>query len=139
MGRSVLAYQFVAGLESSLKSRLAGVKGTFDQLLVKTRFEEAKACDLSFVTTTSTKMQLKETTRKSYHTSNPAKSSSQNGTVVATEERTYDKVLPLPWHCTPPDELHIMRLSCPRRVVWKELESWTEGCSENSHSLGSNW
>ena len=38
-----MAYQFVAGLKPNLKSKLAGVEGTLDQLLVKTRFEEAKA------------------------------------------------------------------------------------------------
>ena len=46
MGRSVLAYQFVVGLKSNLKSKLAGVEGTFNQLLVKARFEEAKLRDL---------------------------------------------------------------------------------------------
>lgn len=34
MGRSVLAYQFVAGLKSNLKSKVAEIEGTFDQLLV---------------------------------------------------------------------------------------------------------
>ena len=31
----MLAYQFVAGLKPNLKSKPAGVEGTFDQLLVK--------------------------------------------------------------------------------------------------------
>ena len=46
MGRSVLAYQFVAGLLPDLKVKLTGVEGGFEQLLVKARFEEAKARDL---------------------------------------------------------------------------------------------
>ena len=47
LGRSVLAYQFVAGLTSALRTKIAGVEGNFDQLLVKARFEEAKIRDLS--------------------------------------------------------------------------------------------
>lgn len=42
MGHSVLSSQFVAGLLPSLKTKVAGVEGDFDQLLVKARFEEAK-------------------------------------------------------------------------------------------------
>ena len=49
-GRSVLDYQFVAGLKPYLKSKLAGIEGTSDQLLVKARFEEAKLRDLSTIT-----------------------------------------------------------------------------------------
>jgi len=46
-GRSVLAYQFTAGLLPTLRSKVAGVEGNFEQLLVKARFEEAKLRDLS--------------------------------------------------------------------------------------------
>ena len=42
MGRSVLSSQFVAGLNPTLKSKVAGAEGDFGQLLVKARFEEAK-------------------------------------------------------------------------------------------------
>ncbi len=42
LARTVSPYQFVAGLKPNLKSKLVGVEGTFDQLLVKARFEEAK-------------------------------------------------------------------------------------------------
>ena len=35
LGRSVLAYQFVTGLNSTLRIKVAGVEGTFDELLVK--------------------------------------------------------------------------------------------------------
>ena len=42
MGRSVLAYQFVAGLTDTLKSKLVGHNGSFEELLCKARFEEAR-------------------------------------------------------------------------------------------------
>ena len=42
MGQSVLAYQFIAGLIIPLKSKLVGNSGTFDELLAKARFEEAR-------------------------------------------------------------------------------------------------
>lgn len=42
MGENVLAYQFVAGLIDPLKAKLVGTKGTFDELLTKARFEEAR-------------------------------------------------------------------------------------------------
>lgn len=39
MGQTVLANQFVAGLRSDLKTKVVGTEGTFEQLLVKARFE----------------------------------------------------------------------------------------------------
>ena len=42
MGRSVLCCQFVTGLRQEIKLKLAGVEGTFDQLLARARLEEAK-------------------------------------------------------------------------------------------------
>ena len=42
-----LAYQFASGMNAALRSKVAGVEGTFDELLVKARFEEAKFQDLS--------------------------------------------------------------------------------------------
>ena len=47
LGRSVLAYQFVPGLTVALRSKVAGVEGTFDEFLVKARFEEAKTRDIN--------------------------------------------------------------------------------------------
>ena len=47
MGRSVLAYQFVAGLLPEIKLKLAGTDGSMDELLVKARFREAKLRDLA--------------------------------------------------------------------------------------------
>ena len=46
MGRSVLTHQFVAGLQSELKLKVAGSEGTFEELLAKARLEEAKLRDL---------------------------------------------------------------------------------------------
>ena len=99
LGRTVLAYQFVAGLKPNLKSKLAGVEGTFDQLLVKARFEEAKARDLSLVTTTSTRNQSKEPPRKPYQTSNNVKLSNQHGPGASSEERSRDKAGVRCYHC----------------------------------------
>ena len=42
MSRSVLEYQFVAGLLPDLKRRVAGMEGNFDHLLSKAQFEEAQ-------------------------------------------------------------------------------------------------
>lgn len=42
MGKSVLASQFVAGLHNALKSKVDGMEGGFDEVLVKAHFEEAK-------------------------------------------------------------------------------------------------
>jgi len=46
MGRSVLAYQFVAGLFPHLKSKLVGCDGKLEELLAKARFEEARYRDV---------------------------------------------------------------------------------------------
>ena len=42
MERSVLAYQFVAGLCQKLKANMAGCEGNYDQLLILDPFEDAK-------------------------------------------------------------------------------------------------
>ena len=47
MGRSVLAYQFVAGLLPDIKLKLAGVEGSMDELLAKARLQEAKLRDMA--------------------------------------------------------------------------------------------
>ena len=57
MGRSMLAYQFVAGLLPDIAFKLAGTEGSLDHLLVKPRFQEAKLRDLA---ATSSKMAAKE-------------------------------------------------------------------------------
>ena len=47
MGKSVLANQFVAGLRSEIKGKVVGMEVSFEELLVKARFEEAKLRDLA--------------------------------------------------------------------------------------------
>ena len=42
IGRGVLVNQFTAELLPHLKEKLVGEEGTFDQHLIKARFEEAK-------------------------------------------------------------------------------------------------
>ena len=42
----VLTNQFVAGLRTSLKAKVAGTEGSFEELLTKARFEEAKLREL---------------------------------------------------------------------------------------------
>ena len=42
MGRAVLTNQFISRLQPELKSKLAVQEGNFDQLLARSRFEEAK-------------------------------------------------------------------------------------------------
>ena len=46
MAQSVLAYQFVAGLQHDIKLKLAGCEGTFEQLLTRVQFEEARLRDI---------------------------------------------------------------------------------------------
>jgi len=41
MGCSVLMYQFIAGLRSDVKMKVAGMEGEFEHLLMKAHFEEA--------------------------------------------------------------------------------------------------
>ena len=45
MGQTVLAYQFVAGLKLEIRLKVAGHEGSFEQLLMKARLEEAKLRD----------------------------------------------------------------------------------------------
>ena len=46
MAQSVIAYQFVDGLLPEIKVKLAGCEGTFEQLLSKARFQEARLREL---------------------------------------------------------------------------------------------
>ena len=47
MGQSVLGCQFIAGLQPEIKAKLVGSEGSFDVLLTKARFEEAKSKELA--------------------------------------------------------------------------------------------
>ena len=46
MGQTVLAYQFIAGLKPEICLKVAKHEGSFEQLLMKARLEEAKLRDL---------------------------------------------------------------------------------------------
>ena len=46
MGKSVLCYQFVAGLRAELKAKVVGCTGDFEELLSKAPFEEARLRDV---------------------------------------------------------------------------------------------
>lgn len=46
MGKTMQAYQFVAGLLPNIRAKVAGTEGSFEQLWVKARYEEAKFRDL---------------------------------------------------------------------------------------------
>ena len=46
MARTMLANQFAAGLRQEIKVEVAGAEGTFEQLLTKAKFEEAKLRDM---------------------------------------------------------------------------------------------
>ena len=46
MGQTVLANQFAAGLKPEIRVKVAGHEGSFEQLLMKARLEEAKLHDL---------------------------------------------------------------------------------------------
>ena len=46
VGQRVLASQFVTGLRAELKSKVVGMEGKVDELVVKARFEEAKSKEL---------------------------------------------------------------------------------------------
>ena len=84
MGCSVLAYQFIAGLRPTLKSKLAGIESTFDPLSAKARFEEALLQDLPAVVGTAPKSPLKDTPRKPYRT--PTKLTNQHAVVASSDQ-----------------------------------------------------
>ena len=42
MGQSLLTNQFITGLQPHLKRRLIGVEGSFEEIVLKSRFEEAR-------------------------------------------------------------------------------------------------
>ena len=55
LGHLVLVNQFVTGLLGDIKTKVVGIEGSFDQLLIRARFEEAKLQDLSTTSTGSLK------------------------------------------------------------------------------------
>ena len=76
-GRSVLSYQFVAGLLPALRLKVAGIEGTFDQLLTRARFEEAKRRELGGATGTPTQEPRKSSPQ-------PKETNGRNGPLPTT-------------------------------------------------------
>ena len=53
LGQSMLSNQFVGGLRPELKTKMVGMEGSFEELLMKSRFEEAKNRAVAAVKTSS--------------------------------------------------------------------------------------
>ena len=51
VGQMVLANQFISGLRPELQAKIVGMEGTMDALVLRARFEEAKAKELAAVRT----------------------------------------------------------------------------------------
>ena len=81
IGQSVLANQFITGLRPDLKGKVVGMEGTLDQLLLKTRFEEAKKRELAAVKPHSFQPKPNDTRTSTFHPplSNPTKVSPTKG------------------------------------------------------------
>ena len=90
-GKMMLSSRFIAGLRSKLQEKLTGVEGSFEQLLSRARFEEAKRCELqldkSMEESTSTRMagrgswqwEHKESSSKAEGATRPRGAPSQDG------------------------------------------------------------
>ena len=53
LGQSMLSNQFVMGLRPELKTKMVGMEGSFEELLIKSRFEEAKNREVAAVKNSS--------------------------------------------------------------------------------------
>ena len=53
LGQSMLSNHFVMGLRPELKTKMIGMEGSFEELLMKSRFEEAKNREVAAVKTSS--------------------------------------------------------------------------------------
>ena len=82
MAQSVLAYQFVSGLRSDLKTKLVGREGTFEQLLAAARFEEARFKEVINPERASRHTHAPPPSRKNTDVSEPG------GKTVSTSPRT---------------------------------------------------
>ena len=71
MSRSALAYQFVAGLKDKLKSKLVGRSGSFEELLCKARFEEARLREMEASDEHTTNLPKTHHFQSSQHTKLP--------------------------------------------------------------------
>ena len=53
LGQSMLSNQFIVGLRPELKTKMVGMEGSFEELLMKSRFEEAKNHEVAAVKNSS--------------------------------------------------------------------------------------
>ena len=112
IGHSVLLNQFTAGLLPHLKEKIVGVEGTFDQLLVKAVFEEAKKKEMEGL-----REERKETLRQLIQSFPPKKDKLPGPTQGA---RPMDKVSTRCYHCHGVG--HIAR-NCPLRSRSEPVEA----------------
>ena len=85
MGQSVLRYQFVAGLRPELKAKVVGCGGSFEELLSKARFEEAR---LREVTPTRTEPRESNTQSERPRGQLPTQAPLQGGSKGQTSSNT---------------------------------------------------
>ena len=89
IAQTVLSSQFVSGLRSHIKSKVAGHEGSFDELLTRARFEEAKSHELR-----------PNQQSRSISTSKPVSSGQKTGSTSTVVMR------PTTNTCQPPVETH---------------------------------
>ena len=82
VGQRVLASQFVTGLRAELQSKVVGLEGSMDQLVMKARFEEAKYKELTAAKTTTTPPKKVHQSGLSPSTSHSASSASKSSRQV---------------------------------------------------------
>ena len=85
IAQTVLTNQFVAGLRSNIKAKVAGTEGTFGELLTKARFEEAKVRELR---STPAKPPLSLSSRSNTHGQSTPRYSPTNGQSARREQQT---------------------------------------------------
>ena len=102
MGQTVLAYQFAAGLKPRLK--VAGTEGSFEQLLMRARFEEDKLRDLQSIP-------LNRGMRNT-DTAVPPTTSSTSGTPRQPQQRRRCFI------CNQQGHLTMLRVQLPLVILW---------------------
>ena len=85
VGQMVLANQFISGLRPELQAKVVGMEGTMDVLVLKARFEEAKARELAEV---KMSMMKRPTSAGGATPPGPARSQAETLTPVTTSTAT---------------------------------------------------
>ena len=126
MGRSILANQFVSGLQSELKSMLACNEGGFEQLLTVSRFEEAKFRDLRSARHSHPSGSL----RSSNHNGGAATRTSGDSGQLQTQPQLRDTSTPTATSAAKRATEHV--ILCIADGVIKKLQGRTSTTQENS-------